>query len=304
MNNTEETNQNETPEHMTPYAEAGWWSHLTFGWAEDMLQQANRGEKFTVKDFGKVPEELQNHVLADRIESHYNNSTNKNFLWSFFMAIKGRIGHNICYRLADEGLCILCPLLINKILTFLTDQDPDTAYGFKLLALFVLVKKVQSFIMFQQWTYGVVNGNKSTQAVKLLVGKKIQKMTQSTNKKYDSGAMRSLVDDCGKIWGSFHMISDFITMGPQLICKFVILYNMIGNFTFIAIALSSITTYLVSYLETLNRNQDKKKNKVRDERTNLVTEVLSNIKTVKFYSWVDHYENEIDTKRQEEQKEI
>jgi ATP-binding cassette subfamily C (CFTR/MRP) protein 1 len=216
------------------------------------------------------------------------------------MAIKGRIAHNICYRLAQEGLEILCPLLINKILTFLTDQDPDTAYGFKLLTVFVIIKKVQSFIMFQQWTYGVVNGNKSTQAVKLLVGKKIQNMTQSTNKKYDSGALKSLVDDCNRIWGSFHMISDCITIPPELIIKFVILYNMIGNFIFIALALSAITTYLVTHLETFNRAQDKKKNKVREARTNLVTEVINNIKTVKFYSWVDHYENEIDTKRNEE----
>ena len=115
-------------------------------------------------------------------------------------------------------------MLISSIIRFLTDKNPDTAYGFKLLAAFLISKVISSTVMFQEWTNSCFSGAQSTEAMKHVVVRKIQRLTPSTNKKYDNGQITNLVNDCHRIWGALTQIDAVLINPPMLIIKFFMLY--------------------------------------------------------------------------------
>lgn len=57
---------------------------------------------------------------------------------------------------------LLVPALIARILRFMTDRDPDTSFGIKILTVFLVIKKLQMISRFQEWTLNTFVGAQST----------------------------------------------------------------------------------------------------------------------------------------------
>lgn len=88
-----------------------------------------------------------------------------------------------------------------------------------------------------------------------------------------------------------------LAMPVLLAFAFAMLFWYLGLTFFSGIGvfvIAFITTYIVGvYLGKVNRAKMKK----TDDRMNITTESFTNIKTLKFYSWVDFYQSEIDKSR-------
>lgn len=116
----------------------------------------------------------------------------------------------------------------------------------------------------------------------------------STNKIFNEGELTNFVQvDAQTAFNLCFQLTDILSMPIVLVVAFVFLFHTLGLSFFSGIGVfitGFIANFGISYMiQKLNKEFMKKK----DARMNLTQQVLSNIKTIKLYSWQDFFQNEV-----------
>lgn len=148
-------------------------------------------------------------------------------------------------------------------------------------------------------------GAKSSNTLVAVIYRKLSKVSPSTNKEFDSGQIVNFVqvDAMQAFWMCFQL-ADILTMPILMTFAFVFLFYFLGLTFF-----SGIGVFVVAFISStivggFVNKFNKAKMKKTDERMNFTNEAFSNIKTLKFYSWLDFFEKAIDKRRNQELKQI
>lgn len=144
-------------------------------------------------------------------------------------------------------------------------------------------------------------GTRSSNALVALIYQKLQKLSPSTNKQFDSGQIVNFVQvDAGMLFWLCFQMTDIMQIPLVLIYAFTYLFVTLG-----VSFLSGVGVFVLAFfanacvglkLQKLNKSLMARK----DERMNCTNEAVTNIKTLKFYSWVAIYEQEIRKRREAE----
>lgn len=215
------------------------------------------------------------------------------FLFAFFLSI------------VFTAFSFVAPFLVQKILQYLEAGDQDTVKGYWLVG-YLVGSQTAAYVFSQHILYfQVMIGTRSSNALVALIYQKLHKLTPSTNKQYDSGQIVNFVQvDAGTLFWLCFQMTDIMQIPLVLIYAFTYLFMTLG-----VSFLSGVGVFVLAFianafvglkLQKLNESLMARK----DERMNCTNEAITNIKTLKFYSWVTIYEQEIRKRREAELQRI
>ena len=144
-------------------------------------------------------------------------------------------------------------------------------------------------------------GAKASQSVTGIIYEKILKISSATNKLHSKGDIITFIQvDSQKLLFLFETLPTVSKLPFQIVFCIVYLYLFVG-WTFL-IALGIISVFVVGnyFLAIAISKYQKVRMKAVGKRTNAVSEVIDNIKLIKFYSWIDNFMEKANKTRNEE----
>ena len=134
-----------------------------------------------------------------------------------------------------------------------------------------------------------------------LIYSKILRISSATNKKFKKGQINNLVGiHSRRVKMLFMKISDFCNAPFSVIAASYSLYRVIGNIFWYVLGIMIINagiTYLFTkhFMRLYTRAI-----KIEDKRSNLIAEIIENIKVIKMNSWIACFLNKINETRAKE----
>ena len=138
--------------------------------------------------------------------------------------------------------------------------------------------------------YGCKVGTQAKQGIGGLIYCKVTKLSPSATKLYNKGDMVSLTQvDTDKVTFLFDTFPDVVVIPLKILFLIIALYMFIGIALLAAVGviiIFSIINYVIAVLSNIVQRQRMKRTSSRIHR---VTEIVDNIKLIKFNSWVEKY---------------
>lgn len=200
------------------------------------------------------------------------------------------------------------PFFLREIMSYIEDEDDSEEKLLRALGAVVLMlvtvfvaRILRENLAFLQLKIGV-QGN---QALTGLIYSKITRISPATNKFYKKGDIISFIQvDAPKVTFLFDELPDVSRVPFLLILLMISLYMFIGNTCFAAIGVIAIFAVINYYLAKFSAKVQVKRMTKLDKRTNRISEVVDNIKLIKFNSWVEKFLDKVYLARSKELKTI
>jgi len=141
--------------------------------------------------------------------------------------------------------------------------------------------------------HNLKTGCSTSWVISSMIFKKQLKLTPSTSKNYEQGQIDGVKGCAHRLtWFSWEM-SNFIKTPIIFIFVLYRLTVLIGWSFVPSLMLMFICLRLDKYLHKFLHPLHKARDKINEKLGNSVTNTLNNIKSLKFYSWDKHFEQEI-----------
>lgn len=225
-------------------------------------------------------------MLLKAVINAFMSKTFPNFLVNYITIL--------CASFLSSTLEMSAPFIINSIINKI--QAPDSADKdlYLLVLLLVLSQAAAYFIVEHVNYYSVMVGIRSQSALTGLIYRKQFMLSQATNKEFNQGKIINFVQvDVGKMTNLSAQLNSLaklpIAMGFSIFyCFFILGWSWLAG-----IAIFVIAFYFNLYIGRWQAKLQKKVMTATDDRMNMTTEALTNIKMLKLYSLVEYFKQQI-----------
>ena len=180
-----------------------------------------------------------------------------------------------------------------------TRNDEYRAIFFVILMLFVLFL---SRILNENMTfYELKVGTQAKQGIRSMIYTKILRLSPATNKRFNKGDIISFTQiDANKVTFVFDTFPDVIKIPIKILFLIISLYMFIGPSFLAAVCVILIFGIINYFIAIMSKRVQRLRMKRTSKRIHRVTEIIDNIKLIKFNSWVDRYIQMINNVRKRE----
>ncbi|KAF9100550.1 hypothetical protein BGX29_006497 [Mortierella sp. GBA35] len=317
-------------EGLTAYDQANWFSRLIYHYIQPLMSLGAK-RTLTADDLDeKTPEEMKAHTnyeliskIWDKKATRYYKQLNKkkaksskrlpaqpSLLLTVLSANKGRIAGAMFKRILSFALIYLAPFLFTYLLKFFTDygeaikkgkQPPATANGI-LIAVGIFVGTVSSALLLA--TSSNVCSDLAIEARSGLIAmiyRKSLRLSPDARRKSTLGEISNYMAVDTESWmAAGNMLPLVLTHPVEISLGLFLLYRLLGWSLLAGLAVFALVSPIQALLAGYLNSFQKKKLLAMDNRLRLMTEILSNIKIVKLYSWEDAFRKKIDILREHE----
>jgi len=190
----------------------------------------------------------------------------------------------------SSSLEMTAPFIINAIISRIQDDASADKDLYMLVLALVISQATAYFIMEHINYFSVMLGVRSQNALTGLIYRKQFLLSQATNKEFNQGKIINFVQvDVGKMtmlssqMGALAKLP--IVMGFSIFyCFFILGATWIAGLVIFVVAF-----YFNLYIGRLQARYQKKVMTATDERMNLTTEALTNIKMLKLYALTEYF---------------
>ncbi|KAJ7634168.1 P-loop containing nucleoside triphosphate hydrolase protein [Mycena polygramma] len=252
--------------HENPILTANVFSLWSFGWMTPLM--AKGAKTFLNEDDlpSLVPSD-ESENLGNRLQQYLV----KNGVWkSLFLAYGGPFTMAIFLKLIQDCLAFVQPQLLRLLLAYISryqgsryHDKPNPLEGFSIAIIMFIASVIQTVLLNQYF-----------------------------QRTFETGAGRSTGDIVNLMSVDAIRMQDLCTYaiigisGPfQITLAFVSLYNLLGWASFVGIGVMVLSLPLSTVIARILKRMQEQQMKNRDQRTRLMTELLSNIKSIKLYAW-------------------
>lgn len=221
---------------------------------------------------------------------------------------KWKLSRLLFFNLIASVCDAVMPFFLREIMSYIEDEDESTdglprALIFVSLMIFTLLfaRILRENLAFMQLKIGV----QASQALTAMVYSKIMRVSSATNKVYKKGDIISFIQvDAPKVTFLFDTLPEVSRVPFLLVFLLISLYVFIGLTFLAAIGIILIFGVINYYIAKWTANIQVDRMKKLDKRTNRISEVIDNIKLIKFNSWIDKFLDKVFKSRSKEIKVI
>ena len=169
-----------------------------------------------------------------------------------------------------------------------TRSDEYWAMFFVVLMIFSLFL---SRVLDENLTYYQLKvGTQAKQGISSMIYSKVLKLSPATNKSFNKGDVISFLQiDANKVTFVFDTFLDIVKIPMKILFVIIVLYIFIGVVFLAAIGLIIIFGFINYVIAIMTKKVQRLRMKRASERIHKISEVVDNIKLIKFNSWVDKY---------------
>ncbi|KAH7314691.1 hypothetical protein KP509_21G016300 [Ceratopteris richardii] len=275
-------------DEVTPYAESGFFSILTFSWLSPLLSEGYR----KTLHFSNIP------LLAgaDRaeealriLELSWNRTqfpSSAHLVKCLAASFWGLALTSGCFAGLYTCASYVGPLLINYFVSSLTGPNSSLRYELVLVSLFFIAKLVESLAQ-RHWYFRAQQMGLRVCAVLLsLIYKKSLSMSSLSQQKHSSGEVTNYAGVDVQRIGDFSLHLHNIWLLPMhIVFSVSILYINLGSASIAALLATSLTMLANLPFSKLQQKLQTKIMKAKDARINATAEGLKNMKILKLQTW-------------------
>ncbi|KAK0432840.1 P-loop containing nucleoside triphosphate hydrolase protein [Armillaria borealis] len=271
-----------------PIITANIFSRWFFMWMTPLMKKG-ASEYISENDLPSLrPEDA-----SERLGQTLHDTLQKHSLWkALFISYGGPYVLAAGMKLLQDCLSFLQPQLLRWLLSYISiyqsaryahdSTKPHPLEGFSIAVLMFVALRVRSGLVSVIYTKALVLSNDERGRAS---GDIVNLMSVDATR---------LQDFC-----QFGLIS---ISGPfQITLAFISLYNMLGWPAFVGVAIMMFSVPLNTFIARILKRMQETQMKNRDMRTRLMSELLSNIKSIKLYAWEYAFLRKILTVRNEKE---
>ena len=186
---------------------------------------------------------------------------------------------------------ISIPILINLIVQFMQNENDEEIWvGILYIAIFIFASSSSRILEEQANFLQDILGDKAFSSMISLIYNKTLKLSPATNKEFSQGEIINFIQvDSEKLWEVAFCFPPIARLPIQLIFSAAFLIYYFGYYLLVPIGVASFMIvfnyFIAKWLARLEAYALEKK----DNRMNIITEVMNSIKIIKLNSWVKHF---------------
>lgn len=266
-----------------------WYSVIFFGWAYSLLKKDSKAP-LENDDVTPLPshEKVVNESLSKEIKRHSLFFSMVKSQWKYFLL-------NILLGTVSVLFEFSGPVYMQLLIQYLTQDEKPLNTGVILAGSFTFICIVYPIIDTQRNLAAVMMGTRVRNSLYNII---YNKTISSINLPEGLG-VNLLQVDVTKVFEFFWYFSYFFNTPLQIGIAIYLVHNQVGNAVWVAIATMFIAMAANFSLSGTCKRLNESIMKIRDERMENSTQLLTGMKIIKAYSWEQHFAekiNEIRTK--------
>ncbi|PWN90969.1 hypothetical protein FA10DRAFT_230362 [Acaromyces ingoldii] len=284
--------EKECPENV-----ANIFSRLSFHWMQPLMSLG--AKKFlTEEDMWSLPPGEDAENLGRRFEKYYQLKRTKDGKPRFWLTLAYAYGGPFLFaailKAAQDALAFASPQILRRLLQFVqtweTKHPEPALHGFFFSGLLFVVALVQTAFLHAYFQRCFTTGMRVRAGLVSAIFKKSLRLSNE-----DRGG-RATGDIVNLMSVDATRLQDLCTYGHiawsalfQMTLAFVSLYNLLGWPSFVGVAIMVVSIPLNTILARYMRMLAERTMKVKDRRTRLMNEILTNIKSIKLFAWEEAF---------------
>ncbi|CAO1628044.1 unnamed protein product [Parajaminaea phylloscopi] len=286
-----------------PENTANVWSRLSFWWMNPMMK-LGASKYLTENDLWSLPPGEDSESLGERFAHYYKTKRTADGgprLWtSLAYSFGGTYAVAGLLKGLQDLLAFAQPQLLRRLLRFVQTWDDarrddsitaePASRGFMITASLFTVALVQTAILHNYFQRCFVTGMRVRAGLISAIYKKSLRLSNEERGARSTGEIVNLMSvDANRL-------QDLCTYGHiiwsslwQMTLAFVSLYNLLGWSAFAGVAVLIISIPVNTTLAKYMRMLGEKNMKIKDKRTRMMNEILTNIKSIKLFAWEEAF---------------
>lgn len=284
-----------------PENTANIFSRLSFHWMQPMMSLGSK--KFlTEDDMWTLPPGEDGENLGKRFEKWYGQLRTKDGKPRLWTALAAAYGGPFLFaamlKAAQDALAFAQPQLLRRLLKFVetweTDSPEPAFHGFFFSTLLFVVAISQTSFLHAYFQRCFTTGMRVRAGLVSAIYKKSLRLSNEDRSGRATGDIVNLMSvDTTRL-------QDLCTYGHiawsavfQMTLAFVSLYNLLGWPSFVGVGIMVVSVPVNTALARYMRSLSERTMKVKDKRTRLMNEILTNIKTIKLFAWEEAFSKKL-----------
>ncbi|KAF7294499.1 hypothetical protein MKEN_01442500 [Mycena kentingensis (nom. inval.)] len=277
--------------HESPLLTANIFNRWFFGWLTPLLAKGS-STYITEEDLPSLVPSDESEVLGRRLEGYLA----KNFgVWrSLSLAYGGPYLTALFLKVAQDVLAFSQPQFLRLLLAYISryqharfsgDGRPEVFEGFSIVAIMFAASVIQTILLNQYFQRTFETGMRVRAGlVTAIFGKAL--ILSNDEKTRTTGDITNLMSVDAIRMQDLCTYCLIAISGPlQITLAFISLYNLLGWACFVGVGVMILSMPLTTAIARALKRMQEQQMKNRDERTRLMTELLSNIKSIKLHAW-------------------
>lgn len=292
-----------------PENTANIFSRLSFHWMHSMMSLGSK-KYLGEEDMWALPPGEDGESLGKRFGVWYAKTRAADGAPRFWHTLVRAYGGPFLFaavlKAAQDALAFVQPQVLRRLLQFVQSwegENPEPAsHGFFFSSLLFVVAVVQTCFLHAYFQRCFVTGMRVRAGLVSAIYKKSLRLSNEDRSGRATGDIVNLMSvDATRL-------QDLCTYGHiiwsalfQMFLAFVSLYNLLGWPSFVGVAIMVVSVPVNTALARYMRTLSERTMKVKDKRTRLMNEILTNIKTIKLFAWEEAFSAKLYKVRNDEE---
>ncbi|KAK0543049.1 hypothetical protein OC846_006298 [Tilletia horrida] len=301
---TNEDGKRENPENT-----ANLYSRLTFHWMQPLFS-LGRKKFLTEDDMYALPPTDDCESLGQRFSYHWERTrskkTGKGRIWTTLAwAYGGPFAVGGMFKIAQDLMQFAQPQILRWLLQFVqTWDDPEkrqpAELGYLLCILLFAVATLQTAFLHQYFQRSFNTGLRVRSGLITTIYKKSLRLSNDARAGKATGDIVNLMSvDASRLQDLCTYLHTIWSAFFQMTLAFISLGYLLGWPAFVGIGVMIVGIPVNTVIARITRRLSERQMKVRDARTRLMGEILTNIKSIKLFAWEDAFTNKLHNVRNE-----
>lgn len=276
-----------------PVITANIFSIWTFGWMTPLMRKG-AAQFITESDLPPLSSRDESRVLGLDLEK----ALAKHTLWkSLFIAYGGPYAVAAGLKIIQDFLAFLQPQLLRWILVYISHYQsarfgpsenvdlPNKLEGFSIAAIMFFTSVIQTVALNQYFQRTFETGMRVRAGLVNVIYSKALVLSNDERGRASGDIVNLMSVDATRLQDlcTYGLIA---ISGPlQITLAFISLYNLLGWSAFVGVGIMIFSIPLNTFIAGILKRMQEEQMKNRDKRTRLMSELLSNIKSIKLYAW-------------------
>ncbi|KAF8957433.1 multidrug resistance-associated ABC transporter [Flammula alnicola] len=273
-----------------PVLLANIYSIWTFSWMTPLMKKG--ASTFITEDdlFPLIPSDESVNLGED-----LKKAMKKHKLWkALFLAYGGPYAGAAGLKVLQDLLAFLQPQLLRLLLAYISlyqsarfqpDKRPSDLEGFAIAIAMFVASVLQTICLNQYFQRTFETGMRVRAGLVTAIYTKALVLSNDERTRASGDIVNLMSVDATRLQDlcTYGLIA---ISGPlQITLAFISLYNLLGWAAFVGVAIMIVSIPLNTFIARILKRMQEQQMKNRDKRTRLMSELLSNIKSIKLYAW-------------------
>ena len=295
-----------------PLSSCNWFQTWFYGWLTPLLAKG-KIQVLLLGDLWALDEKQRSKMLYENLKTEWEKERikpNPSLGNALYNSLFWKIAPLGILRFISDLGTDFSPLLVSYLINFVTDSYKNfqnnvplpsiyygLAYAFGLFLVQIYITTVQNRFFFFSLTAAL----DVRTAVSDLIFRKATNLSAASRKNFNSGKVINLVStDAARIELFMQNVHVLWTSPLQVLIISGLLIIFIGPSALCGIVLLALLGPLQRYLMSLLQGVRRKVAPVTDKRIKKISEIMRGIRIIKFFTWEDPIQNQVEEIRNKE----